>query len=642
MVDIYRSFCWKTKSLFVSSTLLFIFFDVVRCDYFPTLYPRESETREVKELNGLWNFRADMSVNRTQGFDDKWYMSRLEKTGPVIPMPVPSSYNDVTQEKSLRDFTGWVWYDKEFFLPLSWKGQRVVVRVDSARYYAKMWINSVFLVEHEMGHLPFEAEIQDTAKFGSLNYLTVAVDNTLTPTTLPPGEIVYKHGNYPPHFFIQNLNFGFFNYAGIDRQVRLYTTPLVHVSDVRVVTDFTNNGGSNTGTVHWTITTNSEKVKVQVEVVDADSNTVAMGEGIQGQATVSNVKLWWPYSMVKTGAAYMYVLQVTVKDSTSASTDIYRQPFGFRTVNKTNTQLLINNKPFYCHGVAKHEDYDLRGKGLDMVSVAKDFNILKWLGVNCFRTSHYPYAEEIMDQADHQGVVVIDESPAIGLIYEGNYGNKTLTLHLQAMRELVSRDKNRPAVIAWSLANEPNSRLSISGPYFQQVYDLTKALDPSRLVTFASSNSNPLTDHAMNIVDIIMVNIYFGWYQDTGYLQTIPYQVPPTLGGLFKHYNKPVMVSEYGAETLTGLHTSPSFTFSEEYQKDLLIQYHQVYDELRKEYLAGEMIWNFADFLIDQKTIWAYGCNKGLFTRHRQPKMAAFTVRERYLKMINETQKYQN
>ncbi|CAC5363453.1 uidA [Mytilus coruscus] len=471
MVD--RLFRMKTKSIFVRLPLLFIFFDAVRCDYFPTLYPRESETREIKELNGLWNFRADMSVNRSQGFEEKWFMSRLEKTGPVIPMPVPSSYNDVTQDKSLRDFTGWVWYDKEFFC----------------------------------------------------------------------------------------------HYHGKDR-------------------------GSYTGTVYWMITTNSEEAKVQVEVVDADSNTVVMGEGIKGQASVSNVKLWWPYSMVKTGAAYMYVLKVTVKDSTSASTDIYRQPFGFRTVNKTNTQLLINNKPFYCHGVAKHEDYDLRGKGLDMVSVAKDFNILKWLGVNCFRTSHYPYAEEIMDQADQQGIVVIDESPAIGLL--------------------------------------------------QQVYNLTKALDPTRLVTFASSNSNPLSDHVMNIVDVVMVNIYFGWYQDTGYLQTIPYQVPPTLEGLYKHYNKPVMVSEYGAETLTGLHTSPSFTFSEEYQKDLLIQYHQEYDKLRHEYLAGEMIWNFADFLIDQKTNWAYGCNKGLFTRHRQPKMAAFTVRERYQKMINETQKYQN
>ena len=60
------------------------------------------------------------------------------QTGPVIPMPVPSSYNDVTQDKLLRDFTGWVWYDREFFVPLSWKGQRVVVRVDSARCYSKM------------------------------------------------------------------------------------------------------------------------------------------------------------------------------------------------------------------------------------------------------------------------------------------------------------------------------------------------------------------------------------------------------------------------------------------------------------------------------------------------------------------------
>ncbi|CAC5359137.1 uidA [Mytilus coruscus] len=130
-----------------------------------------------------------------------------------------------------------------------------------------------------MRHLPFEAEIQDIAKFGSVNYFTVAVDNTLTPTTLPPGETVYKHGNYPPHFFIQNLNFGFFNYAGIDRQL-----------------------GSYTGTVYWMITTNSEKVKIQVEVVDADSNTVVMEE-------------------------------VTVKDSTSASTDIYSPESKWLSIN---------------------------------------------------------------------------------------------------------------------------------------------------------------------------------------------------------------------------------------------------------------------------------------------------------------------
>ena len=273
-----------------------------------------------------------------------------------------------------------------------------------------------------------------------------------------------------------------------------------------------------------------------------------------------------------------------------------------------------------------------------MVSVIKDFNILKWLGVNCFRTSHYPYAEEIMDQADQQGIVVFDECPAIGLRNSENFHNQTLTLHLEAMRELVSRDKNRPAVIVWSIANEPDSANPLAGPYFKKVYDLTKMLDPTRLVTFASSNVDPTTDLVMNIVDIVCVNIYFAWYQDCGYTETIPYQVPANLGNLFKHYNKPVVVTEYGAETLAGKHVSPSFAYSEEYQKDFIMEYHQTFDKIRHDYLAGEMIWNFADFLIDQHVNWAYGCNKGLFTRHRQPKMAAFTVRDRYQKLINETQ----
>ncbi len=59
--------------------------------------------------------------------------------------------------------------------------------------------------------------------------------------------------------------------------------------------------------------------------------------------------------------------------------------------------------------------FQIRGKGLDFALIARDFNMLKWLGANCFRTSHYPYAEEIMDQADQQGIVVIDECPAVGL-----------------------------------------------------------------------------------------------------------------------------------------------------------------------------------------------------------------------------------
>merc|ERR1719483_754652 len=121
---------------------------------------------------------------------------------------------------------------------------------------------------------------------------------------------------------------------------------------------------------------------------------------------------------------YQYTLEVKVNG------DVYRQPFGIRTVKITPNDILINSKPFYCHGVAKHEDSDLRGKGLDYTLIVKDFNMLRWLGVNCIRTSHYPYAEEILEMCDRQGIAVINESPGVG-IHEGNFGPVSLAHHIE-------------------------------------------------------------------------------------------------------------------------------------------------------------------------------------------------------------------
>lgn len=242
-----------------------------------------------------------------------------------------------------------------------------------------------------------------------------------------------------------------------------------------------------------------------------------------------------------------------------------------------------------------------------------------------------------MDEADRLGIVVIDECPAIGLIEPENFNNRTLSLHVQSMRDLVRRDKNRPAVIMWSIGNEPRSTYAGAGPHFGEVIKVTKQLDPYRPITFASSNGNPSTDHVMNQVDVVCVNIYFGWYSENGHTEVIEYGVEDVIDTLHTYYNKPVMVTEYGAESLPGLHVSPSFAYSEEYQRDLLAAHHNVFDKIKGKTLAGEMIWNFADFLIDQEVRWPYGCHKGLFTRQRQPKFGAHIVRQRYHKLMNRT-----
>ncbi|XP_062597270.1 beta-glucuronidase-like [Saccostrea cucullata] len=598
------------------------------------LYPRYSVSRTfIQNLDGMWNFRIDTSQNRARGFDDNWYSRPLTQSGPVIPMPVPSSYNDITQSKELRDFVGWAWYDKEFYIPPELTSKRIVLRIDSAHYNTIVWLNGQEVMQHSGGHLPFETELKNYNTNGP-NRVTVAINNTLTPTTLPPGTIEYKNDplKYPKGYFVQNLQMDFFNYAGIHRSVKVYTTPKIYVDDITIVTDI---HGSN-GVVSYTVTPNIASMvqSIKINILDKEGNSVGQSSQPFGQITVHNAKFWWPYTMVDSSndAAYLYTFKVTLT-STSGDTDQYSLPLGIRTVSNTNTRLLINNKPFYCHGVAKHEDSDIRGKGLDYPLIAKDFNLLKWLGANCFRTSHYPYAEEIMDQADQQGIVVIDESPGVGIEYD-NFGNESLAHHLNVMDEMIQRDKNRPAVIIWSIANEPKSGQPESEYYFKTILQHVKKSDPTRLVTFVA-NADYDEEKAAQYNDILCINRYYAWYSDCSHTEVINLQLTNDLEAFHNKYNKPIIVTEYGADTIPGYHQDPSFVFTEEFQVEFLQEYHKVFDHLRQEFLVGEMPWNFADFMTIQQITRVVGNKKGLFTRQRQPKMSAHLIRSRYFSLMH-------
>ncbi|XP_047235654.1 beta-glucuronidase [Girardinichthys multiradiatus] len=605
------------------------------------LFPRESSSREVKELNGLWVFRADRSPNRNQGFERAWYKSRLAETGPVIDMPVPASYNDITQDPTLRDFIGWVWYEREVTVPARWitdEGIRVVLRVGSAHYYSVVWVNGVKVTEHEGGHLPFEAEIGTLLRKEPiiLCRITIAVNNTLTLHTLPPGSIQYMNDRtrYPDGFFVQNTNFDFYNYAGIHRPVLLYTTPKAYLDDITVVTDFMD----NTGLVRYSVSVQgAASATVKVTLMDTGGHCVASSNEPSGVLKVADVNLWWPYLMHE-NPGYLYSLEVRLMAADERSTyeDVYALPVGIRTVNVTSTQFLINNKPFYFHGVNKHEDADIRGKGLDWPLVVKDFNLIKWLGANSFRTSHYPYAEEILQMCDRHGIVVIDESPGVGIKDIRSFGNASLTHHLAVMDELVRRDKNHPSVVMWSVANEPASEMPPAENYFKMLILHTKALDPTRPVTYITA-SNYAWDKGAPFVDVICVNSYFSWYHDPGYVELISLQLNTQFEDWYGKYKKPIIQSEYGADAVPGIHNDPPVMFTEEYQKVVLQNYHNVFDQKRKQYVIGELIWNFADFMTTQGITRVVGNKKGIFTRQRQPKAAAFLLKERYWKLANET-----
>lgn len=595
------------------------------------LYPRESPSRERKDLSGVWNFRPSPEYDQQLGFREQWYLQPLQKTGDVIPMPVPSSFNDITQDAALRDYLGWVWYDTEFYVPSRWRNgtsPRIVLYFGSAHYNTMVWLNGISVVNHSIGHLPFQAEVSSVVKYGFLNRVTVALNNTLTSDTVPQGSVKYYNdtSRYPPGFYEVTYNFDFMNYAGIHRPVYLYTTPATYIEDITIRTDILSDG--TTGIIYYDINyvgaDSQDAVTCYVEVSNKDRQLVAQTKGTQGNVTIPNAQLWWPYLMNPV-AGYMYT--ITVRLVSSAAVDYYHLPVGIRTVGFTNTSFLINGQPFYFRGFGKHEDYDIRGKGVDMPTIIKDFNLIKWVGANSFRTSHYPYADEIMDRADAEGIVVIEESPACTLKL---FGATLLENHKRAMAEMIRRDKNRPSVVMWSMGNEPDSSNVKAGPYFGNVSEYTRTLDTTRPITLVL-DTQYYNDQAAQYLDVLCVNRYDAWYSDTGYLKVIQPQMVTEYTAWHETFNKPVLTSEYGADSVIGLHTDPPYVFTEDYQVALMVENFKAFDTLRqKGFFYGEMIWNFADFMTPQEYWRPTGCLKGLFTRQRQPKAAAHLMQARY------------
>ncbi|XP_066588121.1 uncharacterized protein [Prorops nasuta] len=595
--------------------------------YTGMLYPRESESREVKSLDGLWDFVVSPEEDSLKGYREAWFTNNLSKDNGAIKMPVPSSYNDITTSKILRDHVGTVWYQRSFFVPSSWMGQRVFIRFGSVNYLAQVWVNGGLATNHEMGHLPFEVEISSYLVYGGKNWITVAVDNTLLQTSVPQGKVVdATTDNGTTH--LQTYTFDFFNYAGIHRPVLLHTKPRVFIEDITIRTGLVGDMGIIKYIVQTAGLHEDEIVTCKVSLVDADDTLASKEQSftLSGTIKVPNARLWWPRGM-DPQPGYLYTLEVRISVGNSSTVDVYRLPIGIRTLAWTDTSLLINERPVYLKGFGRHEDSAIRGRGFDLVTMIRDHELLQWVGANAYRTSHYPYSDEVLDTTDRLGILIIDECPSVDT---ENFSPILLNRHKESLSELVRRDKNRPSVIMWSIANEPRTQLAQAEEYFKQIAHHTKTIDPTRPVTIALARGVS-EDKAGKYLDIISFNRYNSWYSNTGRLDMVTDRVIAEAQAWHKKYGKPVLMSEYGADTMPGLHELPEYVWSEEYQTELLSRHFKAFDQLRNEgFFIGEFIWNFADFRTAQSYTRVGGNKKGIFTRDRQPKMAAHHVRKRY------------
>ncbi|CAM4186157.1 beta-glucuronidase [Streptococcus penaeicida] len=589
------------------------------------LYPSLSKSRSVYDLSGLWQFKLG-------NHNPDEILSNEEV------MVVPSSFNDVVVDKDKRNYIGDFWYERTLEIPKVAENEELVLRFGSVTHHAKVYVNGQLLGQHKGGFTPFEIVVPDQLVNESSLRLSVCANNILDYSTLPVGNYSEEIDEDGQVRKVVKENFDFFNYAGIHRPVKLVVRPKNHISDIVITSQLSDDLSS--ADLHIAVETSQAVDSYRFTIMDDDGKILAESES--SDIHLNQIRLWEVLD------AYLYTARIeTYKNGQLL--DVYEEPFGLRKIAVQNGQFLINNKPVYFKGFGKHEDTFINGRGLNEAANLMDLNLMKEMGANSFRTSHYPYSEEMMRLADRMGILVIDEIPAVGLFQNftasldldgkdnGTWQKmETKEAHQLAIQELVARDKNHPSVVMWVVANEPASHEQGAHEYFEPLVKLYKDLDPQkRPVTLVNIlMATPDKDLAMDLVDVICLNRYYGWYVDHGDLKKAAKGLrQELLQWQEKFPEKPIVMTEYGADTLPGLHSSWDIPYTEEFQSAFYEMTHGVFDEIPN--LIGEQVWNFADFETNLMILRVQGNHKGLFSRNRQPKQVVKDFRKRWQAIPN-------
>jgi len=589
------------------------------------LYPIQNQVRNKLDISGIWDFKCDPDgVGEASGWANGLTGAR--------PMAVPGSWNE--QYDDLFGYLELAWYVKKVYVPSCWKGQRVFLRVGSAVYLGTVYLNGVKVGSHEGGHLPFAFEITDQVKWDEENVVAISVENVLKPSRVPSGNM--PGGEMSLFASTPQTTYDFYPFAGLHRPVVLYTVPQAYIEDVTVVTGIDGANGSVKVTVKLSAAVDG---KDSIELTDgatAIKADLAFVDGVAvAELTVPGAHLWSDKD------PHLYDLTVAAKG------DSYSLKVGIRTIAVDGGKILLNGQPVKMNGFGRHEDFIASGKGLNLPLTVKDYQLMHWVGANAYRTSHYPYSEEEMQMADREGFLIIDEIPAVSLQMADEANNpERLRMCLQQLEEMIARDKNHPAVVMWCVANEPmpkgfsvgavgESSLSMEdlnkpGKAFLET-ELARAreLDPTRLVTIVTVMGGPQS--WMEKCDVICMNRYWGWYTLGGQLGIARQKLGTELDQVWDRWHKPIIMTEFGADTIAGYHGKPNVMWTEDYQADYIRFHLEVAAE--RDFVAGMQVWQFADFAAVQSIMRVGGLNhKGIFTRVRTPKMAAHVLREFWVK----------
>lgn len=574
--------------------------------------------RNTTSLNGQWNYIVDPYENgfynyRYEPFENQenpersafFTNSKPESKSDLIEydfdktdrITVPSDWN--TQKEKLYYYEGSVWYKKSFNYSKKNKSNRVFVYFEASNYKTDVYLNGKKIGQHVGGFTPFNFEVTNLLKDKD-NFLITKVDNKREKDAVP------------------TLNTDWWNYGGITRDVKIVETSETFISDYFIHLD-----QKDSKKIIGNLTLNGADIKdksVTLEIpglkIKKRFKTDENGK-VNFDFKSSKIKFWSPDNP--------YLYKVTFTTDTDVTTD----EIGFRTIATKGSDILLNGKKIFLKGISIHEESPITGGRGNSIADAKQ--LLEWaqeLGCNYVRLAHYPHNEHMLHLADKMGILVWEENPVYWTISwdnEATYANAK-----NQLSEVIQRDKNRASVIIWSMANETPTT-DARNAFLTRLAEFTKKEDPTRLISAALEQSNyegnPLVrtihDPFAEVVDILSFNQYIGWYDGTiEKCQTISWNI---------QYNKPVLISEFGAGAKFGLHGTKDERWNEEYQEYLYEETLKMIDKI--DQLSGFSPWILVDFRSPRRVlpeIQDEYNRKGLISEKGEKKKAFYTLQKYY------------
>jgi beta-glucuronidase len=558
--------------------------------------------RTTISLNGVWRAIIDPYEN---GLGSRFYENRKPKDKQDLveydfdtsgTLNVPGDWN--SQRDSLLFYEGPIWYERSFSYHRT-EPARTFLYFGAANYHARVYLNGKALGEHQGGFTPFDFEITNDVREGD-NFVVVEVNNA-------------RRGDAVPA-----LNTDWWNYGGLTRDVAIVEVPATFIQDycVQLAKD---SQGEIAGWVKLNGATQPEQVTIEIPESNITQRVTTDRDGYAEFRFAAKLQLWSP----ENPKLYRVVL--------SGAGDRVEDQIGFRTIETRGTKILLNGKPIFLRGISMHEEAAFRGGRA--FSAEDDAVLLGWareLGCNFVRLAHYPYNENMIRLADQMGLLVWEEIP---VYWEIDWKNPaTLQIAEEQMRDLVARDHNRAATVFWSVGNEtPVAPARLE--FLKQLASYTRELDSTRLLTAAmnhsenaGANTRALNDPLGEFLDVLGLNEYVGWY-DGPVAATDALQWKTA-------YDKPLIVSEFGAETPFGSHGSADARWTEEYQTSLY--QHQIAMLRKIPSLVGMSPWVLMDFRSPRRPLTGvqdFYNRKGLISDRGQRKQAFYTLQKFYREM---------